>query len=92
MIDDILETRQKTYGSFEDNAHLAQQLKQIMRGSRNWFQLTNTQREGLEMIQSKIARMLNGDPSYIDNVIDIVGYSTLIKKEMERSRVSEMGE
>lgn len=37
------------------------------------------------MIQHKIARLLNGDLTYLDNIFDIVGYATLIKNHMEEN-------
>ena len=39
-------------------------------------------REALEMIVHKIARIVNGDPNYIDNWIDICGYSKLVIDEI----------
>lgn len=81
----LLNERNGRYGSFEGHARLAQKLKQVMHNSPNWPMLTDVQREGLDMVQHKIARMLNGDPTYIDNVIDIVGYSMLVKEAMERA-------
>ena len=79
----ILEERGKRYGNFEDNAAISQGLKRVMQSSPNWSKLTDVQKEGLEMVQHKVARMLNGDPSYLDNIVDIVGYSTLVKNAME---------
>jgi hypothetical protein len=79
----ILEERGKRYGSFETNAAISQALKRAMQFSPNWSKLTDVQKEGLEMVQHKVARMLNGDSSYLDNIVDIVGYSTLIKNVME---------
>jgi len=79
----ILEERGKRYGEFETHAAISQALKRAMQSSANWSKLTDVQKEGLEMVQHKVARMLNGDPSYIDNIVDIVGYSTLIKNAME---------
>jgi hypothetical protein len=86
----LLSERNGRYGSFEGHAHLAQKLKRIMHNSPNWGLLTDVQREGLDMIQHKIARMLNGDPNYLDNVVDIVGYSMLVKEAMEKAYGSEM--
>ena len=54
-----------------------------MRTAPGWKRLTNAQREGLEMVQHKIARMLNGDPTYLDNIVDINGYATLVQQSME---------
>ena len=79
----ILEERAERYGSFETHAAISQGLKRVMQSSANWSKLTDVQKEGLEMVQHKVARMLNGDPSYLDNIVDIVGYSTLIKNAME---------
>ena len=42
------------------------------------------QREALEMIQHKVARILNGDPTYTDNWIDIAGYATLVANRLEK--------
>lgn len=82
-INEMLDGRASRYGSFEGHAKIAQGLKRAMHDSPNWQCLTDVQKEGLEMVQHKIARMLNGDPSYLDNIVDIVGYSTLIKDVME---------
>jgi len=46
--------------------------------------LNNDQREALEMIAHKIARILNGDPNYADNWIDIAGYATLVANRLEK--------
>lgn len=83
-IDNILQERGERYGAFEANAATAQALKKVLHKSKNWNKLSDVQKEGLEMIQYKIARILNGDHFYIDNVVDIVGYSNLIKDSMEK--------
>jgi hypothetical protein len=82
-INEMLDGRANRYGTFEGHARISQALKRAMQDSPNWQCLTDVQKEGLEMVQHKIARMLNGDPLYLDNIIDIVGYSTLVKDVME---------
>ena len=82
-VDVILAERGNRYGTFENHARISQALKRAMHDSPNWSKLTDVQKEGLEMIQHKVARMLNGDPSYLDNIIDVVGYATLVKDVME---------
>lgn len=77
-IADTLSERGNRYGRFEDHAMLAQALKYEMRRAPKWRQLADDQREALEMIQHKIARILNGDPDYADSWHDIAGYATLI--------------
>jgi hypothetical protein len=84
-VNEMLAGREARYGSFEGHAEISQALKRAMQKAPNWSKLTDVQKEGLEMVQHKIARMLNGDPSYLDNIIDIVGYSTLVKDVMETS-------
>ena len=34
------------------------------------------------MITNKMARIVNGDPNYIDNWHDIAGYATLVEQEL----------
>ena len=82
-VHEMLEGRATRYGTFDGHARISQALKRAMQNSPNWSKLTDVQKEGLEMMQHKVARMLNGDPSYLDNTVDIVGYSTLVKDVME---------
>lgn len=79
----ILAERGSRYGTFADQARISQALKRVMHESPNWHRLTDGQKEGLEMVQHKVARMLSGDPSYLDNIVDIVGYATLVQQSME---------
>lgn len=78
-IDKTLIERGIRYGKFEDQAILTQAIKSALANSRNWQTLTDDKREALEMISSKIARILNGDPSYKDNWHDISGYAKLVE-------------
>ena len=76
-INEILSERAKNYGSFSSQAELSQNLKNVMRSSKNWTRMSDMQRESLEMIAHKIARILNGDPNYEDSWVDIGGYANL---------------
>jgi hypothetical protein len=78
MIENILAERQKTHGDFYDVAMTAQTLKDAMRRGKNWKILDDTQRETLEMIASKIGRILAGNPHEPDHFQDIAGYAQLI--------------
>lgn len=84
-INGMLAGREDNYGQFADHARITQALKRAMQDSPNWTKLSDVQKEGLEMIQHKIARLLNGDLTYLDNIFDIVGYATLIKNHMEEN-------
>lgn len=81
---DILDERQKTHGSFMANAAKAQQLKDAIHGGNNWAELDDIQREALDMIASKIARILSGNHDEIDHWRDIAGYAELVMRELDR--------
>ena len=78
MIDDVLTERGKRYGVFRQHAYIAQGFKLIMMQEEGWNRLADDQKEALEMIAHKIARILNGDPNYVDSWIDIAGYAQLV--------------
>lgn len=77
---DILDEREKTHGDFYRVAGTAQELKDVMRRGKNWKTLDDTQREALEMIASKIGRILSGNPHEADHWRDIAGYATLVER------------
>ena len=81
-VEDTLKARGATYGDFEDVAGLSQALQNTMRGSRNWDSLVPDQREALQTIASKIARILNGDQNHIDSWHDIGGYAALVERRL----------
>lgn len=78
----LITERGSRYGKFKDGAEIMQELKFVMREVDGWHNLTPSQREALDMIQHKVGRILNGDPSYDDSWKDIAGYATLIVKEL----------
>lgn len=86
-ISETLKERGSRYGEFAKHGEISQGLKDVMRCVDGWNGLPLDMRESLEMIQHKIARILNGDPEYIDSWHDISGYAQLIEnrlKETER--------
>lgn len=88
-ISQILAERGKRYGSFVGNARIAQCLKRQMAAEHSWKRLTEDQREALEMIAHKIARILNGDPDYVDNWVDIAGYAKLVSDRLSNQLTAE---
>ncbi|WQY91060.1 hypothetical protein [Salmonella phage ZBSTP8] len=78
----LITERGSRYGKFKDGAEIMQELKGVMRDVDGWHNLTPSQREALDMIQHKIWRILNGDPTYDDSWKDIAGYATLIVNEL----------
>jgi hypothetical protein len=82
-IENTLTERECRYGAFADHARLSQHLTDVMRSAPKWEGLSAVQKEALEMIQHKVARILNGDPCYGDNWHDIAGYATLVEQNLE---------
>lgn len=78
-----LAERGKRYGAFSDHAKISQLLKGVMQSRPAYQSLRADQREALEMIAHKIARILNGDPNYADSWVDIAGYAKLVADRLE---------
>lgn len=79
-VEQTLAERGQRYGLFTGHAHVAQDLKRIVRlhlMARD-KKLTDDQQEALDMIFHKIGRIVNGDPDYADSWHDIAGYAKLI--------------
>lgn len=89
----ILDQRGARYGDFTDHARLAQQLiddlrffsKETSPMSFPWESMPSVHRQALTVIIDKIARILNGDPNYDDNWIDIQGYARLVQERLSTS-------
>lgn len=82
-INNVLKERGKRYGAFDEHARITQNIKRAMRDSPNWDVLSDDKRECLEMLAHKIGRVLNGDPEYKDNFVDIAGYSELVALKLK---------
>ena len=80
---EILNDRLKTHGDFEDNAYLTQSLYNLVEESKNFSKLSYPQREGIRCIFGKIARMCNGEPTFLDHAVDIVGYAQCMVDTMK---------
>lgn len=82
-LNEVLAARGSNYGTFMDNATHAQVLKDLIRTMPKYKALEMDQREALDNILQKIARMLNGKPEYADNWVDIAGYATLVVNRLQ---------
>ncbi len=78
----LITERGARYGKFKDGAEIMRDLKHVMHEVDGWNSLSPSQKEALDMIQHKIGRILNGDPTYDDSWKDIAGYATLIVNEL----------
>src|ERR1700730_15931673 len=81
-IDKTLAERGARYGNFAEHAVIAQGLKDVMWHTIGWGRLKPDQAQELEVIADKVARILNGDPNYVDNWHDIIGYAKLIEDRL----------
>ncbi len=85
MITEILDERGKRYGKFKNHAEISQRLKYTVADalSNRKDVLADDQREALDMICHKMARIVNGDPDYADSWIDIAGYAQLVANRLQ---------
>lgn len=81
-----LRRRGEDYGDFWDNASISQRLKTVLRTTPNWERLGPDQKEALELIASRLGRLLNGDCNNIDEWHDIAGYAELVAEELKLDR------
>ena len=81
-VTNTLADRGKVYGSFHGNAFVSQELKRTLQSGTGWPKLSDTQKEALELICTKIGRIMTGDPSFIDNWHDITGYASLVEESL----------
>jgi len=77
VITETLEKRGAEYGDYSELSGTAQVLKQFMREQKGWKKLTPSQRESLDLITTKMARILCGNPNNKDSWVDIAGYAEL---------------
>lgn len=84
-VKDVLADRDGKYGKFADVAATSRQFRHITGETveRKGTALADDQVEALAMIYMKIARIINGNPDYADNWIDIAGYATLVANRLE---------
>lgn len=79
-VKEILKQRGTTYGSFEENAIVAKQLKAVLHEAVGWEEMEPHKQEALEHICTKISRIVTGNSNYADNWADVQGYAALIEQ------------
>lgn len=82
-LDAVLDEREEQNGEFEVVSAISQELKEIFRKSKNYLRLNSMQRESIEMILHKVARICSGDPNHKDHWVDISGYSQLVAETLK---------
>lgn len=86
-VEKVLDERGTRYGPATEQFPLAQSIKSAMRSHPKWDELPYVVRETLEMIATKISRIITGDPLYDDNWIDIAGYAQIVARDAKEIQV-----
>lgn len=81
-VEKTLSERGARYGDFTDHAAICQSIKRVMMKTPGWDRLNDVQRQALDVIADKQARILSGDPNYADNWHDIQGYAKLVEDRL----------
>ena len=80
----ILEERKKQHGDFSVHAAISQRLKAIAWSDIGGYSsMSDTQREAIDMILHKVARILAGDPNHHDHWDDIAGYAKITRDRIK---------
>ena len=77
----VLCERENTHGDFKLVAATAQELKLVLGIHSNKF--TFVQQESLDLICTKLARIVRGNPNEPDHWKDIIGYATLVLETLK---------
>lgn len=83
-INNTLNERQGTYGDYAAVAGITQSIMQVIESGASYEQMNAAQKTSLFMIANKLARIVNGDPSYQDSWHDISGYATLVVNDLKK--------
>ena len=81
----VLDARAEQYGSFMQSADTVIRIKGIMHNAiaRNEVHLYPDQLQALDMIATKLSRIVHGNPNHLDSWIDIAGYATLVADRIQ---------
>ena len=85
----VVKEREQTHGEYSGQAQIAQNLKDLVRSSPGYLKMNPQQREGLEMICVKVARICAGDPYASDHWLDIQGYAALVHARLTPTNAVE---
>lgn len=77
-----LKSRGGRYGDYSFMSIVAQRIKGAMQEAPGWPSLRPCQRESLDLIATKIARIVCGNPEQADSWLDIEGYARLSRERL----------
>lgn len=76
-VGDILAQRGSSYGDFSANAQIAQRIKRAVEDGTTYPALSFAHKEAIDLIITKLSRIVCGDPTHQDNWDDVAGYAML---------------
>lgn len=79
----LLDERERTHGVFNVVAAMSQALKEVLR-TGPYAEIPDVQREALEMICVKMARIVCGDHNEVDHWRDVSGYAQLVRNYIKK--------
>lgn len=81
----VLDARAEQYGSFMQSSDTTIRIKSIMHNAvaRNTVHLYPDQLQALDMIATKISRIVHGNPNHLDSWVDIAGYAQLVADRLQ---------
>lgn len=79
--DPLLETREHTHGRYHDVALISQAIKSFLRAHKNWESRSDIERESMDMIAMKFARIIAGRPMQKQHWEDVIGYAKLVEEQ-----------
>ena len=83
----ILEARANRYGPFINNATIAQKMKLNVACGIIWGEMDADAAEAIDMICTKISRIVTADWRYVDNWRDIEGFAKLVADRLEANEL-----
>ena len=81
---EILAERGNSYGDYTSQALVAQTLKHVVHTAPTAQVMKAIERESLDMICTKMSRLLTGDPQHLDSWVDIAGYAQLVVDRLRK--------
>lgn len=85
-LEKILAERGSNYGDYGVMSDFAQRLKTVIKSQHKFEYMPPEMKESLELMCTKIARIMVGDHNVIDSWQDIAGYADLIAKRLKERR------
>lgn len=80
------QVRGSTHGDYTHMSITIQNIKNAMHSGEAWGMCSAMQREALELIATKIGRIVCGDSNCIDHWDDVIGYATLARDRIPKEK------